>query len=244
MVEQSLASSRRYDFVVQTLEYAPESRRPYRKLLRLAIPLSLVILLALIAWHCRWFAIEQYRLFELRRAVANFHEAPGTVVYDEDPAEATKLLAPGKFHRVPYAGTIAGTDWNPVVRTLPKGLDTFRFESAIVFLHNLKLPNGEPRLVLVSLQSENREELGQGRVLTFWMTILDTRKSQYINELPRKWLEIPGLAPGDRVRVLAGQVEANDPSSFSIEFQINGKKQVLRGRLADNPADARLINNQ
>jgi hypothetical protein len=229
-----------YHQIVQTLEYAPQSRRHYRKLLRLAVPVSLVIVLALLVWHYRWLAIEQYRLYELRRAVANFHEAPGTVVYNEDPAEAQKLLASGKFQRVPYAGTFAGTDWNPVVRTLPKALDTFHFESAIVFLHNLTLPNGERRLVLVNLQSNNEEELGQGRVLSFWMTIFNTRKNENMNNIPCKSLEIPGLAPGDRVRVVAGQVDPNDPSAFSIEFQINDKKQVLRGRIAGNPDDLEL----
>jgi hypothetical protein len=207
----------------------------------LAIPVFLIVLLALIIWHYRWFAIEQYRLFELRRAVASFHEAPGTVVYDEDPAQATRLLESGKFHRVPYNGTLAGTDWNPVVRTLPKALDTFRFESAVVFLHELKLPNGEPRLVLVSVNSENQEELGQGRVLTFWMTIFNTRKNENMNNIPCKWLKIPGFAPGDRVRVLAGQGDANDPSAFSMEFQINDRKQLLRGRIADNPDDLELM---
>jgi hypothetical protein len=233
-------SSFLYHQIVQTLEYAPRSRRHYRKLVRLAIPLSLVILLALVGWHYLGFATQQYRLFQLRRAVANFHEPPGAVVYTEDPAEATKLLASGRFHRVPYAGTFAGTDWNPVVRTLPKALDVFHFESAIVFLHYLKLPSGESRLVLVSVNSENQEELGQGRVLTFWMTIFNLRKNENMNNVPCKSLEIPGLAPGDRVRVLAGQPDANDPSAFSIEYGINDRKQLLRGRIADNPDDLEL----
>jgi hypothetical protein len=198
------------------------------------------MLLAVAVWHYRWLAIEQYRLFELRRAVANFQEAPGTVVYDEDPVEAQKLLSSGRFHRVPYAGTFAGTDWNPVVRTLPKALGTFHFESAVVFLHNLTLPDGEPRLALVSVNSENQEELGQGRVLTFWMTIFNTRKNENMNNVPCKWLQIPGLAPGDKVRVLAGRPDANDPSAFSMEFQINDRKQLLRGRIADNPDDLEL----
>jgi hypothetical protein len=198
------------------------------------------VLAGLSLWNYRKSISLHYRLWQLRSAAASFLDPSGKVIYEEDPMQSSELLAKGGYQRAPYPGTLAGTDWNPVVRSLPNLLQSFNSQTAVLMMHERKLPNGESRVLLVSLQNANREELGQGRVLMFLATLFDIQVGEDSTARPHASVEIPGLAPGDRVRVLAGQVDLKDPSAFSIEFQINEKKQILRGRITDNAGNIEL----
>jgi hypothetical protein len=76
--------------------------------------------------------------------------------------------------------------------------------------------------------NQNREATGDGRVVSFYAGCLDDRDGEHGGHF-----EIPDLEPGDRLRVFGGQLDPTDPSLFSIEFQVNGKPEILHGRLGE-----------
>ncbi len=220
-----------------TLEYESDRSLKRRKahailVISLLLTISVGGTIGYVFWNDRDSISGRYRLWQLQQAAAAFVDPPGKVIYDEDPSETPKLLASGGYARIPYNGTLAGTDWNPVVRTLPHAFDPLRFPSIVCFLHELVLPDGERRIFLVRLDIDNEEELGQGRVLTFCAMPLDPSDLTTDESLITK-AQVSGLGPGDHVRVLAGQVDPKDSSAFAVDFQINGRKQTVRGKTRD-----------
>jgi hypothetical protein len=181
---------------------------------------------------------NQWQLVRLHNAWASAVEPPGTIVYEDDPEEASKLLAqrPSEYQRLPYAGTVAGTDWNPVMKRPTTG-PTISPPGPVALSHGFVSPSGGRYLLQIFCTNDNREERGQGRVFLLvashdeLATMRLGSKLTSINSF--QVLEIPGLAPGDRVRVYAGQLDPSDASRFSIRLDLNKTKYVVRGRFID-----------
>src|SRR3954471_19524686 len=151
-----------------TLTYAKplgwhKRRRVQRFMLSLALVAAPLVLLAV--WGPRVW--EHWQYLRLQERCLSYSNPPDKVVYTEYANEGSALIAAGsKYERTPYAGTIAGTDWDPVGFTprpalqfmLPKG-------DATPFLHRLRSHAGHERLVHVFALSRNQEEFGRGRSL-------------------------------------------------------------------------------
>jgi hypothetical protein len=151
---------------------------------------------------------------------------------------------------------------NEVLREMSLGINRDRVQESVVFLHRLKTPAGRERLVWVFLNVEQdlhtrtdepeeavwevvtTRRLGawvfdpqnlENRTLTFMNFVepaehrarlsatkpTEEQKSKVRVELGRRW------------RMFAGQPDPQDPSHFTIRYQIDGKEGVIDGRLSD-----------
>jgi hypothetical protein len=223
----------------RTLDYSQHGRRPARRWI-IAGAMGCALALVLIPW--REPVVRRWRILQLQARVLRFLDAPGTVVYEEDPTESAKLLASGKYQRIPYAGTFAGTDWDPVTRIAPDQT----MSTALVFQHGLRCKGLPERLVVIEYRGVNEEELGHGRVV---------RVTSFVQEKAGFWpgsrgkqlatgdFDIAqGLNSGDRVRFYGGQLDASDASRFTIRYQINQEEGMLEGKLrSDDTVELKLI---
>jgi hypothetical protein len=113
-----------------------------------------------------------------------------------------------------------------------------------VFLHERRTPAGERRLVGVDLLPfglpiglnltdpvEGRLE-PWGRVFTDGSFLRPPVEAFSPKQNPyRSWSLI---GPPDRLRVFAGQPDPNDPSHFTIDYEVHGVRHTLDGWLRDD----------
>jgi hypothetical protein len=214
-----------------TLEYSSpaddDRRRPIRRMILIAILIALLI--AAIRWGGPIWS--QWQLLRWQDQVLHHLDPRGTVVYEEDPAEASRLLMTGNYHRAPYSGTFAGTDWDPVIVMRHSQFGDF------LFAHALKSSTHAPRLVTVTCKNLNEEALGRGRVieLTAGVFIPATyRPGSRMLLISVSTLDgAEGLSAGDRVRFYGGELDPHDASHFIIRYQLNERAGIIDGQLLD-----------
>jgi len=218
-----------------TLDYSrPDgSSRRARRLLVIA---SLLIALAVIVF--RFGAPVKDHLQYLRRQSIwlNHLDPPDTVVYEENPADGTKLLATGDYTRVPYGGTFAGTDWDPVALTANQNKPW----SVCLYEHRAKANSSPERLITIFCQTVNEEELGHGRVIKLSAVVMQKATpwpgSRIKTLRTSDFVPLEGLSDGDFVRFYSGQPDPADPAHFTIRYHFNGQPGVIDGRL--NPDES------
>ena len=218
------------------LDYSPSAGRRRTRTIRKSAALAIVLLLLGLGalWWGRpvW---NQYRLLVWQHRAMTFVDPPGKVVYEEDPSASAKLLAGGGYERIPYAGTFAGTDWNPVMRVTPDG-------QRVIFLHGLIDPAGRKYLVCFAYHNLNAEEFGNGRIARLTWDLEKPAgllpgcggRSRLFNLSQSQYDLAQGLNSGDRVRIFGGQPDPTDPSRFTIPYEINDVPGVIEGQLNAN----------
>lgn len=225
------------------LEYAP--RRPWvrRRWKRLTL-IMLLLAVAMAAWWWRRdiaFAWKRSEYLRAQERCLAFGAEAGRVAYEEDPVHAGQVLASDRD----YLGVKAqGHDgertlalWWP--RAVVEFPDAYRYvrhtgPKALLFLHERTTPKGRRVLVCVTMYVRAGQPLSR---LTF-----DTRVSD-----PATWGKAPGIAGGlvgvvdnvwyyystKPVRIYAGRADPGDPSRFTMEYEILGKRGVIEGRVTD-----------
>jgi hypothetical protein len=209
------------------------------------------------AWQWGGIVWNQLPMLFWQRQCMRYTASAEQVVYEEEPAEVTKLLARGY---VPYklarggrpdptpAKTLAAAAPHPncwtrlsplIPRTNPMmGAQPGRSSGAILFLHERISPRGNRRLVCVRYFAET---------YSFTTSFIDGYNSDQDAITPATWTSPPSRAAHPmmidvisgfprhppRVRVFAGQVDPDDGAHFTIRYQMWGKEDVLDGRLDD-----------
>jgi hypothetical protein len=214
-----------------------------------------------------------------------------TVVYEENPAEAEKILRDGGAGFVPAWGTTsAPTGWIPPVQAVMPKLfmdyqaAVFRSPNSqslpLLFLHERTTPGGVKHVVVVYLSSSTQftamREAGGGagevsQVVTTQsksrellatafpagaggpraarsefmragvpLVLPDTaeREVQRINGGPGRGKPEP-VDYGNVLRIFAGQPDPNDPTHFTIDYQLDGRDGVIDGWLKDDAVELR-----
>ena len=243
----------------------------------------------------------------LEQQALTWREPPDKVVWDEDLDTAAKRLAGQGY----YPTKVEGLDYRQLLANWPRGaaaaspafvdpvwagLSTYRHrfpwlsgeetidrdQHALVFVHGLKTPSGETRLVFVHVEgqltlrgpgpgeprnppdgqvqpgqslrgrAEKRLRLVAHQCLPGGgakpITLVNNGRSMLLIhpagqglQFPWTWTP-PGTGQAERFRIespqafrfYAGQPDPADPSHFTIDYDLNGKRGTLDGRLKPN----------
>jgi hypothetical protein len=235
------------------LDYAPAIPLFQRKLFRRGL-LAAILLAFLVTTYFlthRWIA-RQWHTFLLLRAqdqCLNYAPDPRQLLYSEDPASFSTLVAKG-YQRatfsvgsppaLSYDFVAAPTPWRKLTQELSAaGIGGARGRysslSPIAYLHALKAPSGESFLACVERFSRTETEL------SFWAhthTLL-TRSAH-----PDEFLSHSGVAnlptaptppATDPLRFFPAIAAAPDGMSFTMEYEIAGVKGHIRGTYTQDP---------
>jgi hypothetical protein len=181
------------------------------------------------------------------------------VVYDEDPQAAAKLLndpnySPCDLSRryiagdAQLAGVIAACfgpgSWQRFLKLVPPSMDPLAPSRSprpvtVLFLHELVSPLGHHRLVCVNYGPDQN---------CFTQVFVDGMNYRSSVAVPATWMKSatwcrrsdgfsgtigwPKTPP--RCRIYAGQIDPNDPSHFTVRYQMWDQEDILDGRLTDN----------
>ena len=110
-----------------------------------------------------------------------------------------------------------------------------RPEMAPLFVHSRYKPSGEKRTVWVSVVSSRDSLATQGDrwivpPTRFHVPELDV--DLYVYELHTAWEPFFGKSP--HLILYAARADLNDSSSFTMDYELNGKTGVIVGRLKDD----------
>jgi hypothetical protein len=230
---------------VPNLEYAPpvtRRKRWFRRVRRWAVFTSV----AAAVWWAGPFAYRAGRFTYLQWACGRYALPPDTVVCDEpgrwggrtppfltevaDPASLTELrrLDP-MVYRGPLAGSQPSLPLNP-----PDG--------ALLFMHWRTSPGGRERLVVVRRATPPFRQswdipyafqtTANVRYGGPW-SIPSFERPVYLPEaVPEVFADDPSKVA---VRFYAGQADPDDPSRFTVRFEVEGEPGTLVGQLVDAP---------
>jgi hypothetical protein len=166
--------------------------------------------------------------------------SPGTIDYDNDPADRTRLLSTGRYLKLREAVSLKSSDPSNKTMGLGDGNGTN-------FLHGRTSPGGNQRLVDVEVAGSGGSlSLRSGsRPASFWGDEYDRFRSSQMAGVTL-WMHADA---GDRVIVWAGQPDPADPSRFTIDVSINGQRSVISGQLQDDgsvilSADGAMLRDQ
>jgi hypothetical protein len=237
-----------------TLDYAVLPRR--RRWLRRAVLVVLIAALGYSAWRWGPEAWRRASLLHRQRQCLNYTAAPDMVVYEEEPAAAAKLLARSQGDYAAYPlqrgkglpATARAVDaaahlphcWSQYQPQAATVMMQFgRAYGAIVFLHERASPSGHRRLVSVRYFPDNDTFTpsfvpGHTCELIAITPATLTKPAKvaprmYIIDVISTWPRVPA-----NVRMFAGQPDPDDPSRFTIRYQMWGKEDILDGRLGDD----------
>lgn len=192
------------------LAYAPPPpvhRRTWvRRVLAIATSLLTVAILASLAPY----AVHRARLVYLQRQAMAYVPPPGTIVYEDGAATSAQ----------PHA-------W----RTMLGRIDVSRSSSlATPFAGAVRSPAGHVRFVGIELYRTGYAPLFiAGRVVEPGTLLSPPRTVAYTTGNACVAYRTP-----EHVRVYAGRVDPNDPSHFSIAFEIEGKRGWVDMWLTDD----------
>jgi hypothetical protein len=198
---------------------------------RFVISAAILIAVAIVVFRFGGPVKAQLQLLRQQSKWLNHLDPPDTVVYEEDPAEGSKLLATGRYDRVPYGGTFAGTDWDPVALTANQDKPW----SVCLYEHRATSRSGSERAINIHCQTVNEEELGHGRVMKLSAMVMQ-KASLWPGSRLRvlavtEVVLLENLGGGDYVRFYAGQPDFDDAAHFTIRYQFNDKPGVIDGTL-------------
>jgi hypothetical protein len=222
------------------------------------------LLLAAAGWAC-WrfgrYAWNQARVLYWQRQCMNFALPRGTVVYEEEPTAAARLLKSAEYSSYPLrrspgpspatpvqAASLVPSCWRSLTASAKLPTTSFLFVGrlsgkgapAIIFLHQRISPGGHRRLICVSYAPDTD---------TFQPAFIRSYDYDTYTATPATWTRPMGVPPmyGDGfdvksgyprhaplVRVYAGQPDADDPAHFTVRYQMWGQEDVLDGRLQDD----------
>jgi hypothetical protein len=237
------------------LDYAP-APPTRRRWLRRSFLLLVILAAVFVAWRFGPSMAQQARLLYRERACLNYSASPDQVVYEEDPTLATKLLISGSeyttypIHRAPQANQnpppaftaaahVPACWWAYPTLIGPSMMQASRVYGAIAFLHERLSPGGNHRLVCIRCFPDPSTFVAQPIDGFNYDSTVVTRAT--LTQRPKVAMRIytidvisgwPKHPPN--MRIYAGQIDPNDPSHFTIRYEMWGQTDVLDGYLDDN----------
>ncbi len=159
------------------------------------------------------------------------------VVYDDDPAEASRLMKNEGYGPVFVANrsNVPGS-WQAPAGALPAPWKTMGGnEAGITFLHHRRSTSGKDRLIAVVAylaDATRRERAVKLDAVAFvpagWRpgAELKTTGAVYSTGIQ--------VASTGRLRLFSGQADPRDLSHFTIRYELNGKYGLIDGWLREN----------
>lgn len=172
-------------------------------------------------------------LLQQRQLRSSFAQT-AQVVFTNDPGEVKKLLVkPTRYHATPTgeAAYLVSDDWMQFYSRLGGGYQT----SGTIFVGQLQTKDGRRALLSIDL---NFATAGKGQWATIGAHLVEPGTS-YRSPRAAFPFAVRGdgghvfLDPGDTLVVYAAKVDPNDPSHFTIDYDLNGKRQMIDGWLDD-----------
>ena len=226
------------------LDYAPgeavRRRRRNRRIVYVLLALALVAAGVALGPSLYRRSVRAYWAQRVRTYAAPVDR----VVYEEDPGRWPALLG-GSGYRSMKASS---PGWNSFVAYLADPVSRLasaaklRMGATAIFAHARRTPSGGERVVVVWLAYNGVRCNAQGASPDNQVRI-DVHASVWDGRTLKERYLAPWIAPQevarDRdtplyLRMYAGQPDPNDPSRFTIPFEIGDHKDVLDGRLRDD----------
>jgi hypothetical protein len=235
---------------VSQLDYAPPQRWLRRRWKRVAL-VSLLFLITAILWLKRRDiegAYQRFAMLQTQQRCLQFQPDQGRVAYEEDLAKVNELLD----HDRDYVPVNVGPDdaphtialWCPTwIRDYPAlrgnyGLRGRHYKGpgALLFLHERTTPGG--RRVLVCVEAYVRHEQPTTDIGIHVSVIqpgTGDAPPKHIGGHLGILVYVGDIAPSRPLRIFAGRPDPADPSHYTVEYEIQGKRGIVDGRITDNP---------
>lgn len=224
--------------VNQPLDYAPRPSRR-RKILRRLLAAALIAILAFAT--IRWGSDARRKIAVLYWQHKCLVAAPSAdqVVYADDPVVVAGLLRRGNQYTkiTTSSGAAAGREmpsWTALASWLPMG--TGSSPSAVLFMHECRMPSGEPRLVVV--QSGFDPSIAPplfiaGFDLDVRVLEPETLRAAATYRTPAYAISVTSARPriSPKLKIFAGQIDSSDPSHFTIGYEMYGQPGIVDGWL-------------
>lgn len=228
---------------LRQIDYAPtlpgQKRRRVIRRVAFAIITVVLVTLAIKSAPAAWRHIQ---ILYWQHQALTYAAPPDQVVYDDDPADATKVLASSPSLITGTTGDLFefARPWDRFYQLQsPPG----RRPAATLFLHERMDSDGKRRLVVV-------EVMPRGFDLAWGMKIPDAiilrtvviepggafQSPQEINR-PPVYLPINELSLQRKCKWFAGQADATNPAHFAINGVIDGKAIQVDGWLRRDRVD-------
>ena len=202
------------------LEYAPPPPLHRRKVVRRVV--MAVALLVLVGWG--WVMIPRYwinaQTAMRHRQWMRYTRPPTTIAFEPPGPKANELFRPGTGYIMRPGGVFHETGVGGVHHNA-------------VFLHGRKRPDGQQRVVWVSMGYLRTDRL---RLRLDGEILVPATIAQPGLRLPTSHAGLPEDGAGQPPRIYAGQPDPNDASHFTMqyEFESEGRSGVIHGWLRDN----------
>lgn len=224
-----------------TLEYAKRPTWVRRRGLRATLIILLLGAIVAGAWyrHSIMWAARRGLMLHAQRQCLDFTTPPGRVVYEEDVTRASELLKQADYRPTTLTadGQRIGAVWWPAeIRNYPdaslwpKGTAG---EEALLFLHERRTASGQTVLVCVKAWMDRR--LRRVRFGSRAVTLATWNSdSQTVGGRGGGAFEISDYYERTPLRIYAGQPDPSDASRFTVEYELNGRRGILKGRVTDS----------
>lgn len=220
------------------------SRRSYRRLARWACLAVAVVLLALAAAHWLPRLEAHFRALRAQSELLGHQWPAGQPVWEEDPPQVRSLLYANMGYARRHVRNPRPNGFTAATRTV-LGLDALGTGTGdcTPFVHGRSVPGGPPRLVVVHGHmitwegfvsfSRGTRSAGFGRDMNLSVEVLQLGS---VGRAPRVLRNQPAelvlkLNDHDRLRLYTGRPDPADPSRFTIDFDCNGVRGTIDGRL-------------
>jgi len=163
------------------------------------------------------------RLRHWQHACATYTVAPGTLVAASS-SPGRRFIAPIPACWTNYTA-VAGVPFVSMPGNMP---------TTVVFMHEMRTPDGRPRIVVVYC---NPIYLPSASVVqSLGPVSIDPAKGWSLTSRPAfRGGHVPGGYPaGDNVQLFAGQPDPSDPTRFTMAFIRKGRAGTVDGRLDDD----------
>jgi len=181
-------------------------------------------------------AVRRVRVAYWQQQCLNYAAPADQVIYSNNPTDIVKLLAPPTR----YEGSVGAGQafFVPPSYGNYRGAMSLSRSVGTPFLHQRVTPQGKVRLVAVEFYCIAANWTGQGTLMTLMAATFDpsgtVRGPRQIVTTTTGDGQTLRLSATDTVRVFAGQPDPNDPSHFTIDYDLNGTRHTLDGWLKDD----------
>ncbi len=218
------------------LHYEPRKsvirRRHVRIALVCAVMVSAIVLFVYRSAILQYVATSRF-LWQQHRQL-NFTIDPNRVVYEEDPVRGARLMKERGYSHYPCDSGNTYTLWRPSIA------EPVTQPGALLFMHERQTETGQCLLLVVSVWRAPKDS----RVVSKRDHLIFSMEEFHIanRNSPRYWardgdrIDLAELDPGGRdgpLRLFGGQVDPNDPTHFTIRYQIGSKEGVIDGYEAE-----------
>jgi len=220
------------------IDYAPALpvyRR--RRFLRLTIPLAVILFITFVGFNYGPNISRHIALLYWQRNAMTYSPPADQVVLDNGPNAFAGATASGDI--ISLTPDSQGRSALPAARFI--ALADRRHPSATLFLHERKNSSGQARLVYVMGEGffpvrDGQSSEGDTELMIDALVFQPGTEFKEPLEMnvQQPMLDVRVRADGKPVQLLAGQVETDDPSHFSITCKIGDKRTIIDGWLMDN----------